>query len=766
MTGIGKSYPGVRALHDVSFDVHGGEIHALIGENGAGKSTLMRVLSGVVRPDAGGIRLDGEEIVLTSPADALRRGVAMVYQDTRLAPDLDGAANLFLGREKMRGPLIDRRRMLDEAARLAPDIDLRRPVGELSRAESQMLEIARATARHARVLILDEPTSALTAAETAGLFALLRRLRAEGVALIFISHRIPEVLELADRITVLKDGEAMGTLPVAEATPERLVAMMVGRALSLAFPPRAGALGPVVLEAGGMTVRAGEILGLGGVQGAGQQDFARALFGVAALPTDVVMDGRARRLRGPRDALAAGIAYVPADRRGEGLFLPHSIRENVAVPHLRAWSRLGVLSGQRERREVLSQTSRLRVRTPSIDQVVSLLSGGNQQKIVFARWLIARPRIYVLDEPTQGVDVQTKLELYRIIRGLASDGAAVVVVSSDALELIGLCDRIAVFAAGRVVAEMPAAEATEARVIGAAVRADHRTDFPATSRTAPIKTRALLLRRYGAALVVAALIAALVMVAASNSPYFLTSRTLASLQVQAAPLVLAALGQLAVILCGGIDLSVGPVISLVTCIASFLIVEPGSVSGVVACLAVGLLVGGINAVLTQALRIPDLIATLSTYSVVTGLALIVRPAPGGTIDAVVSQTLTQRIGGWSPVFLLVLAMTAVVELLLLRERLGRTALCRRLQPRGGPRRRPVGRPDPHRRVSGQRPACGHGRAAAGRAHWIGRSAGRRLVHPDLGDGGGGRRRIGAGRARHGYRRVAWEPCSSCWCRRC
>ncbi len=678
-----KTFPGVRALHDVSFDVRAGEIHALIGENGAGKSTLMRVLAGIYRPDSGVIRIDGKPVDVASPADAFAHGIAMVYQDTRLVPDLDGAANLYLAREPARGPLLDRARMLRDGSRLlatlGQSLDLRTPVAEFSRAQSQLLEIARALSRDARVLILDEPTSALTAAESEGLFTLLRGMRARGTAVVFISHRIPEVLALADRISVLKDGEHVGTLAVAEATAERLVAMMVGREVALAFPPRADKFGPVVLRVAGtpqggalveMTVRAGEILGFGGVQGSGQQELARALFGLHKFAGSITVDGKPLQPT-PARAIRAGLIYVPADRRAEGLFLPHSIRENVSLPHLAAWSRGGIIDVRRERDSVAGEIANLRVRTPSSEQPVGLLSGGNQQKVVFARWFLAHPRVYVFDEPTQGVDVETKLELYRLIRGLAQAGAAVIVVSSDVLELIGLSDRILVFSGGAVVSDLPATEATEEKVVGASVSGT-RSAGPARITQKPITTATLLRRRYGASLVLAVLAALIIAGAASLSPYFLTSRNIASLQQQAAPLALAALGQLGVVLVGGIDLAVGPTISLVTAIASLLIVDQGGSfsGGIVLCLLAGLGVGAVNALAIQVLRIPDLIATLASYSVVLGLALIVRPSPGGTISDAFSDPLTSRVGAWSPAFLVVLALYVLAELLLLRGRAG------------------------------------------------------------------------------------------------
>ncbi len=409
------------------------------------------------------------------------------------------------------------------------------------------------------------------------------------------------------------------------------------------------------------------------MQGSGQQELARALFGVHPFVGSLAIDGAGVAIERPAQAIGAGLIYVPADRRAEGLYLPHSIRENIAVPHLRAWSRGGVIDTSREAASVAAEIASLRVRTPSAEQPVGLLSGGNQQKVVFARWFLARPRVYVFDEPTQGVDVETKLELYRLIRGLAAGGAAVIIVSSDVLELIGLSDRILVFSHGAVVDDLPAAAATEERIVGGSVTgARSAGKTAARAAAARTTTAALILRRYAAALVLFVLAAVLVAVTASNSPYFLTSRNLASLQVQVAPLALAALGQLAVILVGGIDLAVGPTISLVTAIASWLIVDQGGTGplGIALCLLAGLGVGTANAVLVQVLRIPDLVATLASFSMVQGFALIVRPSPGGTVAEGFSDALTQRVGAWAPCFLVVLALYAAAEPLLLRGRLG------------------------------------------------------------------------------------------------
>ena len=683
--GVEKSFPGVHALKGVDFDVRPGEIHALVGENGAGKSTLMRILSGVYRADTGRIVVDGREVVVRSPAEGFALGIAMVYQDTRLAPTLDVAWNVALGHEPG-GVFVNRRAMRADAAAalasLGADIGGTRTAAALSRAESQYVEIARAISRDARVLILDEPTSALTSAETERLFEVLANLRRQGRAIVFISHRIPEVLALADRITVMKDGEVVGTLAASAATPDRLVAMMVGRDVALAFPKRAGASGRTVLivdslsagraEDVSFALRAGEIVGFGGVEGAGQRDSARGIFGLDRTAGRLTLNGEPFDPTSAAEAIVRGLVYVPADRRRESLFLPHGIRENVGVPHLSRFLRGGLIDKRAETAAVAAEADRLAIRTPSLEQPVALLSGGNQQKVVFARWFLGDAAVYVFDEPTQGVDVATKLELYRLIRERAAEGAAVVVVSSDVVELIGLSDRILVFAGGRIVDEVPAAEATEERIVGAAV-ARARVDAHTVAALRARNRDRLLLDRYLPALLLAVLVIGLGSVATFFSPYFLTDRNAASLAVQLAPLVFAALGQLTVLLLGGIDLSIGPTISLTTAIASYALVDGGTLPvplGIATCLGAGLAVGLVNGLLIVALRIPDLIATLATYIIVQGVALIVRPSPGGFLNLDVADAILGSAFGIPFVFAAAIILVVLAEALLSRGRVG------------------------------------------------------------------------------------------------
>lgn len=700
---INKRFPGVHALKDVTFSIAKGEVHALIGENGAGKSTLMRILSGVHPQDSGELSWDGAPIAFTSPTEAFSTGIAMVWQDTRLVPTLDVAWNIFLGHEPGSGLLADRRQMNVEAQRLLDKIgsrvDPRTPAADLSRAEMQQVEIARALSRNARLLILDEPTSALTPAETEGLFKLVVKLRDEGCSIIFISHRLPEVMEISDRVTVLKDGAVIGTVDCKGTNTQELVSMMVGREMGLVFPPRNpdASANPVALSVDGLVtpataegskglsfnVHKGEIIGFGGIEGSGQQAAARALFGIGKNGGSFSIEEDTVDIKSPSDAIAEGLVYIPADRRSESLFDIHSIRENAAVPNLRKLSHFGVVDSARERQAVQEQMDRLAVKAPNMETLIGTLSGGNQQKVVFARWLLGEARVVIFDEPTQGVDVGTKQEIYSIIRNMAEEGVGVIVISSDLPELIGLTDRILVFNDGGIVADIPSEDATEESVIGAAVEdmaasngaqklklSDEATH---TQYVRPKVSHYGLLRRYGSAVLLAALIMAMIGVASAMAPYFLTPRNFGSMAGQIAPVAFAAIGQMATILLGGIDLSIGPTISLVTSIASFLLSPDSGLPiwmGITICLMAGVTVGCVNGFLTSVMRIPDLVATLATFTIVQGAALIVRPSPGGRINPDVADAITHTIGRLPYSFILLVVVVVVAEILLSRGRIG------------------------------------------------------------------------------------------------
>lgn len=479
--GVRKVFPGVVALDDVDLELYPGQIHALVGENGAGKSTLMKVLSGIYRPDAGQILWDGEPVELRSPADARRRGLAIVHQEFNLVGPLSVAENLFLTEMPTRGGLLQNRAMQRRARevldRLGVAVDVTRPVESLTVAEMQMVEIARALASDCRVLILDEPTAALTQAEVDRLFAVLRTLRVRGVALAYISHKLEEVFALADRITVLRDGRQVGSGPVEEWSREQVIARMVGRELSGRYPARRRSPGRPLLEVRHLslpgklsdirfTLHEGEIVGLFGLMGAGQELLARALFGaVAGVQGEVLLEGRPIRLTSPQAAIAHHIALVTEDRKHEGLILIDDLVGNTTLAALRRFTRAGFLERSRQREVTASFVDRLKIRTPSLHQEVGYLSGGNQQKVVLAKWLATDPRLFILVEPTRGIDVGAKAEIYQIMDELARQGRALLFVSSELPEILGLSDRILVMADGRLQGELDPEQTSQEEIM-------------------------------------------------------------------------------------------------------------------------------------------------------------------------------------------------------------------------------------------------------------------------------------------------------------
>lgn len=481
-SGICKSFPGVRALDDVALEVLPGEIHALVGENGAGKSTLMNIVAGVYQPDAGTIEVDCRTVVIAGERHATELGIGIVHQEQSLAPLLSVAENIFAGHPPLtRLGFIDAREMRRRAgvllAELGASIDPSRTVGTLSPARRQMVEIAKALSGTLRLLILDEPTAALTLGETQHLFGIVRRLATEGIAILFVSHRLGEVFEIASRVTVLKDGKLTGVRSTSDITTDDLVRLMVGRELSFAADPRrVPADAPVVLAVehldakpvhdGSLTVRAGEIVCLAGLIGAGRTELVEAVFGARRITSGTIrVNGQILRPRLPRDSVAVGIGMVPEDRKEGGLFLEMTITENVAASNLDLFSSRGLISWPRVAAATARFVQSLRIATPNLRRRVRFLSGGNQQKVLLARWLLRNPSVLIVDEPTRGVDVGAKAEIYRILRGLASAGTALLVVSSDLPEVLALAHRIVVMADGSISGELDAAEADELTVL-------------------------------------------------------------------------------------------------------------------------------------------------------------------------------------------------------------------------------------------------------------------------------------------------------------
>jgi ribose transport system ATP-binding protein len=483
MRGISKAFPGVQALDDVSLEVDAGEVVALVGENGAGKSTLIKILSGCYRADAGEIHLDGRRLDRYSPQQAQAMGISVIYQEFNLALPLSVAENVFVGRQpRSRLGTIALGAMQAATQAVLNDLglalDARRLVETLSVAEQQMVEIAKAISFRAKVIVMDEPTAALTEHETAVLFALVRRLKAQGVAVIYISHRMEEIFEVADRVVVLRDGRNAGGMTVAEAAVERIVRLMVGRELREMFHKTPVDLGDPVLEVTGLSraasrvrhvslsVRAGEIVSLAGLVGAGRTEIARAIFGVDRPDAGRIRAaGRDVTPGSPRDAIRAGMGLVTEDRKQQGLFLIMAVRENVTSAGLGALSRWDFIRFEAERRIVGTLVDRLRIRTPSLEQEVRYLSGGNQQKVVLARWLSLRPRVLILDEPTRGIDVGAKAEIYTLMGELARQGVGILMISSELPEVLGMSDRILVVREGTVAGELSRGEATQESVI-------------------------------------------------------------------------------------------------------------------------------------------------------------------------------------------------------------------------------------------------------------------------------------------------------------
>ncbi len=475
LTGIHKSFPGVRALDDIHFSLKAGEIHALLGENGAGKSTLMKVLCGIYQPDGGEIRIDGQRQRFRSYRDAIDAGIGIIFQEFSLIPELNAVENIFLNRELRNSlGLLDRRAMRARAAaifkRLGITIDTGVPVESLSVAQQQFVEIAKALALEARILVLDEPTATLTPGEAEHLFSVMRDLQLMGVGMVFISHHLEEIFSVCDAVTVLRDGGYVGTVTTSDTDSTALVEMMVGRRVEQTFPPKDHPVDveATLLEASlqpgrGMrpiefTLHPGEILGFAGLVGSGRTETAEALIGARPCwRKRVRLNGREIRLRSPADALAQGIGLLPESRKTGGLVLSFSVARNITLNKNARWLRWFV-HGARDRSQVAELIERVGVRTPNADAEVNTLSGGNQQKVVIARWLNHDCRVLIFDEPTRGIDVGAKAEIYQLMRQLTRKGIAIIMISSELPEVIGVCDRVLVFRGGEVVAELSGPE--------------------------------------------------------------------------------------------------------------------------------------------------------------------------------------------------------------------------------------------------------------------------------------------------------------------
>jgi ribose transport system ATP-binding protein len=495
--GIGKRFPGVVALDAVDLTLRGGEVQALMGENGAGKSTLLKILTGIYACDSGVMELDGQPVAPRDPRDAMRLGISIIHQELNQVPELSVYENFFLGRERRHAlGWLERAAMREETVRwlaqVGVELDPDRLLRGLRVAERQLLEIAKAISIDAKVLLMDEPTTALSGDEVRQMFRITRSLRDRGMAIVYISHRMDEVFEIADRITVLRDGRLVDSRPTAEYTRDSLITQMVGRPLPEFFPEVRPDTGAELIRVRGLNVaprvgrqrlsnidlhvRAGEVVGLAGLLGAGRTELLEAIFGMCPPSTwngHISIDGQRKVFRSPRDAIAAGVGFVAEDRKGQSLALGRPVSENVTLAGLARYVRGGVIRLRDEAKGVDAAVTALRIKTPTPATPVGLLSGGNQQKVVFARHWLMKPRIFLLDEPTQGIDVGAKAEIYALVRDLAGGGAAVLLASSDMPELLALCDRILVLCAGTIAGELSRTEASQERILDLATRFGH-----------------------------------------------------------------------------------------------------------------------------------------------------------------------------------------------------------------------------------------------------------------------------------------------------
>jgi ribose transport system ATP-binding protein len=480
MRGITKRFPGVTALDGVDFELEKGEVHVILGENGAGKSTLIKMLSGAYHPDEGEILLDGQRVEISSAAVAQSKGISTIYQEFNLVPQLTVAENIFLGRQPRRFGIVDRSRMRDEAQELLERIKVRvdpdAPVSTLGVAQRQMVEITKALSLDARILIMDEPTASLSGQEVERLFEIVRGLKEEEVGVIFISHHLEEVTEIGDRVTVLRDGKMVGQVP-ATTDHRELVRMMVGRSIENQFPRRRTGVGEVLLEVKELAregvlhdisfqVRAGEVVGIAGIVGAGRTELARAIFGADPLDSgEVWVEGRRIERFDPREAKHSGVGFITEDRQGQGIVPPLSVAENLALASLGRYTTAGLVNRKEQRSLARKMIEELDIRTPSLEQEIRYLSGGNQQKVVIGKWLLADSKVLILDEPTRGIDVGAKVEIYELINELTEEGAGILMISSDLPEVLGMSDRILVMAGGRITGELSREEASQEKVM-------------------------------------------------------------------------------------------------------------------------------------------------------------------------------------------------------------------------------------------------------------------------------------------------------------
>lgn len=686
---LSKRYPGVQALNRVSFECRPGEIHAVLGENGSGKSTLLGIASGAIAADEGSVRIMGQPLTAADPLLARRLGLATVYQDDSLVRELTVAENLYLGAAQRWVAVAGRNEWADEVLAgydlgIAPDT----LVGALTPAERQFLEIVKALIARPKVLLLDEPTSSLDLSGVEKLAGIIRRLSAAGTAVVYVSHRLPEILALADRVTILRDGEGQGTYEVNQALSEGdLITLMVGRPIEAEYPAKRLA----EMETAGIAfwakdlsghrfhdvtflVHRGEILGFAGAEGNGQREALRALGGLEAASGYIFNNGKQVKTGAPREALDAGILSLSADRAQESIFAALGVRENMTVQVLETFASGGWISAPKERTAASALVEELSIATPTLDQPISGLSGGNQQKAVLARTFLNDATTVLIDEPTQGVDAKSRFDIYRAIRAKADRGVACVINSSDALELAGICDRVLVFSRGRIIRSLKGREISEESIVSsfltstsaAATATADGAPKQVSNRLSLAQLRDMLLggTRWWAPLVLLLALTAIVCAyAAFETDVFLTPLNIRHILLAMAPLALVTVAQFNVLMVRGFDISVGALMSLTVVLASFIIAAemgPGLLLlGVVICLAVGALAGIANGAMVRFVGVNPVITTIATLSILQGLALYGRPSPTGAISEVFTQLLQASIG-FAPASIFVILIAAIL----------------------------------------------------------------------------------------------------------
>jgi rhamnose transport system ATP-binding protein len=695
LVGVTKTFGGIAAVRDVSFGLRAGEVLALLGENGAGKSTCVKLLAGVIQPDPGGqVLVEGQPVRFASPLDARHSGIAVMHQHPGLFPDLTVAENIFLGRMRQRAGLTDVRRMEAEAEELLVSVGLHCApttlVGRLRISEQQLVEVARALSQQAHVLIMDEPTAALSQREVDRLFALVDTLRARGTAMMFVGHRMDEIFRVADRITVLRDGRLIATEPAASMTRDRAVQLMIGRALTTLYPDRPSTPGEVRLEVSGLSrgktfqnvsfnVRAGEIVGLGGLVGSGRTEVARVLFGIDAADAGVMrLNGEVLQPASAAEAMRSGIAYVSEDRLGQSLVIDAAILFNASLAVANKATRGGLMSRLRELALVAPHLDRLRLRYASYDQPVGALSGGNQQKVVLAKWLATEPRVLILDEPTQGIDVGSKAEVHAMISALAQDGLAIILISSELPELLGMSDRIVVMREGSVTAELSRAEATQESVLLAATGTlpdKIQAELDHDDHALPASAARSWWQRRELGMVVA--IAAVILPVTVINPRMLSADNLLSISLDAALLAVVAVAQMLVLITRGIDLSVGSVIGLSAYGAATLMhVAPGLGvgAGIAAASLLGLACGLANGLVVTRGGVPAIVVTLGTLSIYRGIVAMWAGGREISADQVPNAWLEVtglRIAGVPAVVIIAVLVMVAAAVVLNRTAIGR-----------------------------------------------------------------------------------------------